>query len=148
MVNRWRHIARHMKSIEQKVLCDSDRCKYPIKQFILSHIIASITMACQSLWRTSHVNSKITSSNAKKIKILRSESWVYKKWQTLVERFLTRIWRLGDMVQNLESPGFSGRVDSTGYLPYIFINKILTMELLNHLKNVELLMKYCYWDYL
>ena len=52
------------------------------------------------------------------------------------------------MVQNLESPGFSGRVDSTGYLHYIFINKILTMELLNHLKNVELLMKYCYWDYL
>ena len=52
------------------------------------------------------------------------------------------------MVQNLESPGFSGRVDSTGYLPYIFIDKILTMELLNHLKNVELLMKYCYWDYL
>ena len=37
---RWRHIARHMSSMEQKILVDSDRCKYPIKQFILSHIIA------------------------------------------------------------------------------------------------------------
>ena len=83
-----------------------------------------------------------------KIKILVSESQVYKKWQTSAGRFSTLIWRLGDTVQNLESPRFSGRVDSTGYLHYIFIHKILTMELLNHLKHVELLMKYCYWDYL
>ena len=37
---RWRHIARHMSSMEQKILVDSDRRKYPIKQFTLSHIIA------------------------------------------------------------------------------------------------------------
>ena len=27
--------------------------------------------------------------------------------------FYSLIWRLGDTVQNLESPGLSGRVDST-----------------------------------
>ena len=44
-----------------------------------------------------------------KIKILGSESRVYEKWQTL-------IWRPGDTAQNLESPGLSGRVESTVYL--------------------------------
>ena len=40
-------------------------------------------MACQSLWGTSHVNSKITLQTMQKIKILGSERRVYKKWQTL-----------------------------------------------------------------
>ena len=31
----------------------------------------------------------------------------------LCRRFHTLIWRPGDMVQNLESPGLSGRVDNT-----------------------------------
>ena len=31
-------------------------------------------------------------------------------------RYQTLIWRPGDMVQNLESPGLSRRVDSTGYI--------------------------------
>ena len=31
-------------------------------------------------------------------------------------RYQTLIWRPGDTVQNLESPGLSGRVDNTGYV--------------------------------
>ena len=38
-----------------------------------------------------------------------SESQIYKKWR-LSRRFQTLIWRLGETVQNLESPGLSGRV--------------------------------------
>ena len=44
-----------------------------------------------------------------------SESRVYKKqqlWQ-LSGRYQTLNWRPGDRVQNLESPGLAGRVDST-----------------------------------
>ena len=32
-------------------------------------------------------------------------------------RYHTLIWRPGDSVQNLEYPGLSGRVDSTGFCP-------------------------------
>ena len=40
------------------------------------------------------------------------ESTRNRKFQGLSGRFQTLIWRPGDMVQNLESPGLSGRVDS------------------------------------
>ena len=46
------------------------------------------------------VNSKITPA-MQIFEISLSESRIYKKWQTS-----------GEMVQNLESPGLSGRVDS------------------------------------
>ena len=50
-----------------------------------------------------------------KIKILGSDCRVYKKWQTsaVIREIFDLIWRPGDRVQNLESPGLSARVDST-----------------------------------
>ena len=36
------------------------------------------------------------------------------KLRQLFERFQTLMWKPGQTVQNLESPGFSGRVDSPG----------------------------------
>ena len=52
------------------------------------------------------VNSKIL-KQGKIFEIPLLESRVYKKWQLqrLHGRFQTLIWRLGDMFQNLESPG-------------------------------------------
>ena len=44
-----------------------------------------------------------------------SESRIYKKWQTsaiIWEISDSNIWRPAETVQNLESPGLSGRVDS------------------------------------
>ena len=54
---------------------------------------------------------------SKIFKISLSESRIYKKWQTsaIIRRFQTLIWKPGEMVQNLESSGLSGRVDSPVY---------------------------------
>ena len=37
-------------------------------------------------------------------------------FRRLSRRFHTLIWRPGDAVQNLESPGLSGRIDSTALI--------------------------------
>ena len=55
-----------------------------------------------------------SSNNAKYLKfhLQKVESTRNGKLRRLSERFQTLIWRPGDTVQNLESPGFPGRVDS------------------------------------
>ena len=55
----------------------------------------------------------------RKTEISLSESRMYKKRQTsaITGRFQTLTWRPGETVQNLESPGLSGRVDS----PAVFL---------------------------
>ena len=50
-------------------------------------------------------NFMVAKSSLQKYKLLR-----------LSGRYQTLIWRPGYMVQNLESPGLSGRVDSAGYI--------------------------------
>ena len=70
-------------------------------------------------WRTGAVyeetfNLMWTYKQLKIVEILWSESWVYwrnGKLRQLSGRFQTLIWRPGDTVQSLESPGLS--VDST-----------------------------------
>ena len=64
------------------------------------------------------VNSKIAQNKAKYLKFHR-QNIEYTRNGTLrrlSRRFQTLIWRTGETVQNLESPGLSGRVDS----PVIF----------------------------
>ena len=60
----------------------------------------------------------ISSNNAKELKFYcrKVESTRNGKLRRLTLRFQTLLWRLGDYtVQNLESSGLSGRVDSTAY---------------------------------
>ena len=63
------------------------------------------TRVCEE---TFNVNSKITQTmqNIRNFIVRKS---IYKKWKI----FQTLIWRPGERVQNLESPGLYGRVDST-----------------------------------
>ena len=60
------------------------------------------------------VNSKIAQNKAKYLKFHRQniESTRNGTLRQLSRRFQTLIWRPGETVQNLESPGLSGRVDS------------------------------------
>ena len=62
---------------------------------------SKITQTMQSIWKNFTVRKLSSTRNGK-------------PWQ-LSARFQTLTWRLGEMVQNLESPGLSGRVDSPVY---------------------------------
>ena len=62
---------------------------------------SKITQTTQSIWKNFTVRKLSSTRNGK-------------PWQ-LSARFQTLTWRLGEMVQNLESPGLSGRVDSPVY---------------------------------
>ena len=68
-------------------------------------------------------NSKIaqTMQNISKFMVGKSSLQLNGKRRLISGRFHTLIWRPGDTVQNLESPGLSGRVDSTVYMsgPYL-----------------------------
>ena len=68
-------------------------------------------------------NSKIaqTTQNISKFMVGKSSLQLNGKHRLISGRFHTLIWRPGDTVQNLESPGLSGRVDSTVYMcgPYL-----------------------------
>ena len=68
-------------------------------------------------------NSKIaqTTQNISKFMVGKSSLQLNGKRRLMSGRFHTLIWRPGDTVQNLESPGLSGRVDSTVYMcgPYL-----------------------------
>ena len=64
------------------------------------------------------VNSKIAQTKhlyLKKFHCQKVDSTRNGKPWRLSMRFQTLTWRLGEMVQNLESPGLSGRVDSPVY---------------------------------
>ena len=82
-----------------------------------NHIIAYmyITTAYRVCEETFNVNSKIDQlrQNMSNFIVRKSiESTRNGKLRRLSGRFQTLIWRPGEMVQNLESPGLSGRVDS------------------------------------
>ena len=59
--------------------------------------------------------------NISKFMVGKSSLQLNGKRRLISGRFHTLIWRQGDTVQNLESPGLSGRVDSTVYMcgPYL-----------------------------
>ena len=61
-------------------------------------------------------------SNVFEVIFFWSQSQFYKKWKTLaiIQDFQTLIWRPGKTVQNLESPGLSGRVDSPAKLSFLY----------------------------
>ena len=71
-----------------------------------------------------------------------------KLWR-LSGRFQTLIWRLGKTVQNLESPGLSGRVDSPAKLSFLynyalfFCHILLLHKYLGKNKNEKLDMHLC-----
>ena len=68
-------------------------------------------------------NSEIgqTTQNISKFMVGKSKLQLNGKHRLISGRFHTLIWRPGDTVQNLESPGLSGRVDCTVYMcgPYL-----------------------------
>ena len=68
-------------------------------------------MAYQSCEETFDVNSKKTQTTQSIWKKLKVHSIRNGKPRWLSVRFQTLIWRPGETVQNLESPGLSGRVD-------------------------------------
>ena len=59
--------------------------------------------------------------NISKFMVGKSKLQLNGKHRLVSGRFHTLIWRPGDTVQNLESPGLSGRVDYTVYMcsPYL-----------------------------
>ena len=62
------------------------------------------------------MNIKIAQTTQNSWNLIVRKSSLVKKWQTsanIRKPFQTLIWRPGDTVQNLESPGLSGRVAST-----------------------------------
>ena len=76
-----------------------------------NHIIAYITIAYTGVCEeTFDINRKIaqTTPHCRKV-----EPTTNGKLRRLSGRFQTLIWRPGEKVQNLESPGLSGRADST-----------------------------------
>ena len=90
----WRHLCKKYSLTRLSGNCDvSHYCIY----------CKGIIYHTKVYGETFDVNSKI----AQTTQSLLLESWWISGW------FHTLIWRTGDTVQNLESPGLSGRVDST-----------------------------------
>ena len=83
--------------------------------FLTNHIFSYITMPYPSLWGDIQCEQSNSSNNKNCLKFhyQKVQSWKNGK---LSWRFQTLILRPGDTVQNLESPGLSGRVDSTVYV--------------------------------
>ena len=78
---------------------------------MIDDVTTHATLTSYSLTVMRHVRKK----NAKYLRFYYrevAESTRNSKLRRLSGRFQTLIWRLGDTVQNLESPGLSGRVDS------------------------------------
>ena len=75
------------------------------------NVVGILTGVCEE---TFDINSKNSSNKAKYLKFhcQKVETTRNGKLQQLSGRFQTLIWRPGETVQNLESPGLSGRVDS------------------------------------
>ena len=77
-------------------------------------------MAYRSFWGNvqceKFINSQ-TTKNILKFYCCKVESTRNCKLRQLSGRFQTLIWRLGETVQNQESPRLFGRVDSTAFLP-------------------------------
>ena len=78
---------------------------------MIDDVTTHATLTSYSLTVMCHFKKK---KNAKYLRFYcrEIESTRNSKLRRLSRRFQTLIWRLGDMVQNLESPGLSGRVDS------------------------------------
>ena len=72
-----------------------------LSQFNSSNNIVSIVQTTQNIW-----NFIVRESSQKEMA----------NFRRLSRRFHTLIWRPGDAVQNLESPGLSGRIDSTALI--------------------------------
>ena len=89
-------------------------------KFVMFHIIAYLLVHCNGIIchtkvyeETFDVNSKIALATQNIYKFLFGKSSVQLngKFRWMSRRFHTLIWRLGDTVQNMESPGSSGRID-------------------------------------
>ena len=95
------------------MLVDSDQLIQYINSSYLATLLLKLRWHTRIYEETFHVNS-IQLKKRKIFEFLWLESRVYKKQQLwpLSGRYQTLIWRPGDTVQNLESPGLSGRVDS------------------------------------
>ena len=78
---------------------------------MIDDVTTHATLTSYSLTVTCHLKKK---NNAKYLRFYcrEVESIRNSKLWRLSGRFQTLIWRPGDTVRNLESPGLSGRVDS------------------------------------
>ena len=88
---------------------------FPPTTLLLTCILQWHTRVCEEMF---DVNSKIAQTKhqyLKKFHCQKVDSTRNGKPWRLSTRFQTLTWRLGEMVQNLESPGLSGRVDSPVY---------------------------------
>ena len=85
-------------------------CRY----FKLSWNTTALSQSNCSNFSCSSIKQENSSNKAKYLKFhfAKVESTRNGELRRLSGRFQTLIWRPGEMVQNLESPGLSGRVDS------------------------------------
>ena len=73
-------------------------------------VVGIVTGVCEE---TFNINSKNSSNKAKYLKFHSQKVETTRNGKLRqFGRFQTLVWRPGEMVQNLESPGLSGRVDS------------------------------------
>ena len=100
------HITQHMTSFVQKILFESDRRIYPIKQFTL---LLKLQWPIGVYEETFAVNIKIAQTFQNSWNFIVGKSSL----QWLSRRFHDLIWRPGDMVQNLDFPRLFSRVDCT-----------------------------------
>ena len=110
----YRTTIRQMTSFVPKMLADSDGRIQHINSSYLAHYRLNYSGIPEFMGK------RFMLQQLKQRKIfenLWSESRVYKKQQLwrLSGRYQTLIWRPGGAVQNLDSLGLSGRVDSTAF---------------------------------
>ena len=103
----WRHLCKKYLLTRSSWICD-----VPHYCVHCNHIIYHTEVYEE----TFNVNSTENSSNIVnylKVIVRKLSLQLNGKLWWISRRFRTLIWRPGDTVQNLESPGLSGRVDST-----------------------------------
>ena len=102
------------------IICAKDTRWPDCHEFVIFHIIAYLLVHCNGIIyhtkvyeETFDVNSKIALAMQHIYKFLfgKSSLQLNGKFWWISRRFHTLIWRRGDMVQNMESPGSSGRID-------------------------------------
>ena len=132
---RWRHNARLMMSFVQKILVDSHhhefvmtedarkRCSWQCNiwpdcftSHHSHHYLYYTIWHTQVYEKTCNVNSKIAQTMQSIWNFIVEKSTLQENGTSVIIREISDskfIWKLGDAVQNLESAGFPGRVDST-----------------------------------
>ena len=103
----WRHLCKKYLLTRSSWICDVPHyCAH------CNHIIYH-TKVYEETFNVSSIENSSNIANYLKVIVRKLSLQLNGKLWWISRRFRTLIWRPGDTVQNLESPGLSGRVDGT-----------------------------------